>query len=230
VTTCGFVHEGLVPLAAPRALVARISNTVLHRGKFSAAFLNGKAASSTPRPRTVLEIRVPGFSHESRQREGRPGAGWGMAGRDIAQLYAGAQEKNGFGRDVLAPECKVLATHGICHDLKGQTLPGDPQAGEISDCNWGGVRRDRFRRGAVARTRRAGERCRERPNSVYVYIVRRHEHTGEYLHSITIDPRDGWLDHSVAAVTDQPEFSAEPLLRQRNHGHGIPRDAAPLTR
>jgi hypothetical protein len=106
VTTCGFVHEGLVPLAAPRALVARISNTVLHRGKFSAAFLNRKAAASTPRPRTVLEIRVPGFSHESRQREGRPGAGWGMAGREIAQLYAGAQEKNGFGTDVRRPSAK----------------------------------------------------------------------------------------------------------------------------
>jgi len=88
----------------------------------------------------------------------------------------------------LAPECKVLATQGFCHDLREQILLLETlETGEQSDCNWGGVRRDRFRRGAVARTRCAGERCRERPNSVYVYIVRRHEHTGEYLHSITID-------------------------------------------
>src|ERR1700743_1339981 len=76
-----------------------------------------------------------------------------MAGEDIAQLYAGksckAQE-----RMVLVHRCpagsKVLATHGICHDLKDRLSSGDPRAGESSDCNWGCVRRDLLRRGMVA--------------------------------------------------------------------------------
>src|SRR5882757_9304081 len=98
------------------------------------------------------------------------------------------------------PECKVLATQGFCHDLREQILLLETlETGEQSDCNWGGVRRDRFRRGAATRTRRAGERCSERPNSVS--IVGHHEHTGEYLHSITIDLHDDWIDYSVAAVT-----------------------------
>ncbi|HTF67886.1 MAG TPA: hypothetical protein VK638_34925, partial [Edaphobacter sp.] len=74
------------------------------------------------------------------------GGGWDVAGWDIAQLYVGGSWKRAgkewFWDGRSAPECKVLATHGICHDLKGQILPGDPQAGELSDCNWGGMRRN----------------------------------------------------------------------------------------
>jgi hypothetical protein len=76
VATGGFIHEGLVPLPTPRALIARISNTVLHREKFNAAFLNGKAASNNA---------------SSANRVGNPGK---------------APEKNGFGIDVLRRHAK----------------------------------------------------------------------------------------------------------------------------
>ena len=85
VATGGLIHEGLIPLPAPRALVARISNTVLHRGKFSAAFLNGKAASSN------ASLREPCW---------KPAYPYLTSAMQHNCMQAGlgkTQEKNGFG-------------------------------------------------------------------------------------------------------------------------------------
>jgi hypothetical protein len=38
----GFIHKGLVPLPAPRTLVARISDTSLHSGSLERVFLKEK--------------------------------------------------------------------------------------------------------------------------------------------------------------------------------------------
>jgi hypothetical protein len=71
--TGGVIHEGLVPLPAPRALVARISHTVLHRGKFSAAFFNGKAALSGASSANVLGIRYPASAMQHNCMQADPG-------------------------------------------------------------------------------------------------------------------------------------------------------------
>ena len=48
------------------------------------------------------------------------------------------------GRWIAKP--KVLATRGVCDDLKkAVTTSGEPQSGDLQDCNWDGVRRDGVR-------------------------------------------------------------------------------------
>jgi hypothetical protein len=120
--------------------------------------------------------------------------------------------------------CKVLATHGICHDLKDRLSSGDPQAGESSDCNWGCVRRDLLRRGAVVCAGCAIKRDCERSDSLDHFEC--HKYGGKRLSIISIDIHDCRIhdcqfDHPIGAIADEPEFGAESLLWQRHHGHGI---------
>jgi hypothetical protein len=74
---------------------------VVHRGKFSVAFLNGKAASRDAW--SASRVGNPGIRLQPciLSKEEAAGIGWDTTGRDIAQFYAGrfgkAPKKNGFG-------------------------------------------------------------------------------------------------------------------------------------
>ena len=96
---------------------------------------------------------------------------------------------------------KVLATRGVCDDLKkAVTTSGEPQSGDLQDCNWDGVRRDGVRRDASA--------CAEFPTEFAV--ERRRECPGECRASTASGTGDTGAGGASGNSANAPATASSP--------------------